>query len=130
MDMTITATSSGPVLDGQAPRIVADYLDAAKWAVARQGEVDIGMELRRVIRQPTPYYWTRITTERQANDLVVHDQGVVYGPWLEGVGSRNFPATRFRGYGHWRRVRQALDRKATSLAAGVLPYYLDRLRGA
>lgn len=125
----ITVTASGPLLDGQAPGIVADYLDAAKWAIARQGEVDIGMELRRVIRQPTPFYWTQITTERAAADLVVHDQGVIYGPWLEGVGSRNFPTTRFRGYSHWRRVRQALDRKATGIAAQVLPYYLDRLRG-
>ncbi|TDC63880.1 hypothetical protein E1258_09550 [Micromonospora sp. KC207] len=129
MDLTITVTASGPILDGQAPGIVADYLDAAQWAVARQGEVDIGMELRRVIRQPTPYYWTQITTERQRDDIVVHDQGVIYGPWLEGVGSRNFPVTRFKGYSHWRRVRQALDRRAGDIAGQVLPYYLDRLRG-
>lgn len=127
-DLRIHVDADGPLFNGAAPRVVADYLDAAVWAVARQGEVDIGMELRRVIRNPTPYYWTQITTERQVHDLVVHDQGVIYGPWLEGVGSRN-RTTRFKGYSHWRKVRQALDRKAKGIAAGVLPHYLDRLRG-
>jgi hypothetical protein len=32
----------------------------------------------------------------------------VYGPWLEGVGSRNFPVTRFRGYHAFRVAAQEL----------------------
>lgn len=129
MAENITVTASGPLFDGRAPRIIADYLDAAKWAVARQGHVDIGLELRRVIRQPTPYYWTRVTIDRARTDLVVNDQGVVYGPWLEGVGSRNFPITSFRGYQHWRRTRDRLRGKADGIAEQVLQRYLPRLNG-
>lgn len=127
----IEVRTSGPLTrHGEAAAIVNDYADAARWAVARQGFVDIGLELRRVIRQPTPYYWTQITLERASADRVrVHDQRVVYGPWLEGVGSRNYPVTRFAGYGHWRRTRQELQAKAGPIADRVLPPYLARLNG-
>ena len=34
--------------------------------------------------------------------------GAVYGPWLEGVGSRN-ATTRFKGYWAFRKATSALD---------------------
>lgn len=40
---------------------------------------------------------------------VVDDGGIVYGPWLEGVGSRNV-TTRFKGYRMWRRTAQQMQR--------------------
>jgi hypothetical protein len=42
----------------------------------------------------------------------VHDSDIIYGPWLEGVGSRNYPTTRFRGYSTFRKVAQQIERKA------------------
>jgi hypothetical protein len=41
--------------------------------------------------------------------VVISDRGVVYGPWLEGTGSRN-QTTRFKGYASFRRVRDWLER--------------------
>jgi len=40
----------------------------------------------------------------------IDDGEVVYGPWLEGVSSRN-RATRFKGYRMFRRTKQWVDKK-------------------
>jgi hypothetical protein len=44
-----------------------------------------------VLQHPTGYYQSKITVERAGTGYRVTDQGVVYGPWLEGTGSRNAP---------------------------------------
>lgn len=65
------------------------------------------------IRNPTPIYWTRLFVEQNADGIgtAIHDDyQIVYGPWLEGVGSRNAPVTRFRGYGSFRKAAQTLER--------------------
>jgi len=38
----------------------------------------------------------------------ISDNGVIYGPWLEGVGSRN-ATTRFKGYANYRRNVQQIQ---------------------
>ena len=52
----------------------------------------------------------------------IHDSKVVYGPWLEGTGSRN-ATTRFKGYAAFRRARQELERIKT----GIIQRRLRRL---
>jgi hypothetical protein len=51
---------------------------------------------------------------------------VIYGPWLEGVGSRN-RTTRFKGYFTFRRTAQQLKSRSTAVANGVLRRYLSRM---
>jgi hypothetical protein len=62
---------------------------------------------------------------------VVTDTPVVYGPWLEGVGSRNAPTTRFPGYHTFQLVSQKIDGEAGSLAEDELVQggYLEALNG-
>lgn len=65
------------------------------------------------IKHPTPIYWTRLFVEQNNTGLgtSIHDDyQIVYGPWLEGVGSRNAPVTRFRGYASFRKAAQTLER--------------------
>jgi len=45
----------------------------------------------------------------------VSDGGVIYGPWLEGTGSRN-QTTRFKGYGMFRKTRQWADDQSSEIA--------------
>jgi len=49
---------------------------------------------------------------------LITDNGVCYGPWLEGVGSRN-ETTRFKGYNSFRRTAQWLQDRIADIAAKV-----------
>ena len=74
-------------------------------------------------------HYARSINGRMVSNLngVISDSGVVYGPWLEGVSSRN-QATRFKGYAIFRRTRDKLQQ----LSGQILNYHinkaLDRLR--
>lgn len=127
MQITIDVSSSGPLFDGRAEAAVVAFLDEAKQEVGNQGLADVHQLLDASIRHPTPYYETQILVERQANDVVVHDRGIIYGPWLEGVGSRN-RTTRFKGYFSFRRAKQALEGKVPGIAERVLQRYLGRMQ--
>lgn len=60
------------------------------------------------------------------DSVLIHDTPCVYGPWLEGVGSRN-PVTRFKGYHTFRLIAQRLDMVATDIAYAELPRYITEL---
>ena len=56
----------------------------------------------------TGNYRRNITPVIQGANGRLHDNNVVYGPWLEGVGSRN-GTTRFRGYAMFRKTGDWLE---------------------
>ncbi len=116
-DTTITTT--GPLFDGRALRALSRLEEDLTEVVAEQGEVDVVQFLDSALRNPTGFYQSRIRTDRIAKDRQeVSDGGVVYGPWLEGVSSRNRAST-FKGYAHFRRVAQKLERNVTRITAPV-----------
>lgn len=123
---TVEVTLTGPLLDGRAGPIIATMGRDMQEDIAAQGYADMMAILNQSIRNSTPYYETQIVVQDRADDLVLHDRGVVYGPWLDGVSPRN-AATRFKGYAHVRRTFQAMEKKAPVLAERVLNRYLARL---
>lgn len=125
--MAVRIEISGPLFDGRALAAVDDYLTAALDEVAAQGYANVMTNLNVSIRNPTPYYETQVTVDRAGTDRVVHDRDVIYGPWLEGTGSRNAPVTSFRGYRSFRRAAQELEKQAPQLLQHVLPPYLRRM---
>ena len=128
MDLRITVDVSGPVFDGRAASAAHDYLDKALMDVGQQGMADVHLLLDQSIRNPTPYDAPQLPVARAGSDVVVHDRGVIYGAWLEGVGSRNYPVTSFAGYHSFRRAFQLLDRKAQRIAEHALPPFLARMQ--
>lgn len=79
------------------------------------------------IRHPTPYYWTRIDTRELTPTLYeVHDHDIVYGPWLEGTGSRNAPATIFPGYWSLARAKETVRRRRSGVGRRILREYRGR----
>lgn len=126
----VKVTASGPVFDGRAQAAVARYVDDARDEIAAYGEAEVLAELGVVLRHPTGYYESHIRSERVTADTDrIGDSGVVYGPWLEGTGSMNFPVTRFKGYGHWRRTKQILALEAPGIAQRLLQVrYLPEMR--
>lgn len=122
----VNATRTGPFRDGRFQRAASDYSDQLQYAVALHGEELVDRRLNQVLKKQTPYYRTRITVRRARGGYEVTDQGVIYGPWLEGTGSRNYPATRFRGYATFRRIKPIVDRDANRIAIQLLNRYQAR----
>jgi len=71
-------------------------------------------------------HYARSIHGRMVSNLhgAISDSGVVYGPWLEGVSSRN-QATRFKGYAIFRRTRDKLQR----LSRGILEKHVRKALG-
>jgi hypothetical protein len=123
----ITVTAHGALFDGRATPAVDRALQDAQWDVGSQGLANWHLFLDQSIRHPTPYYETQVTVQRMATDVVVHDRGIVYGPWLEGVGSRN-RSTRFKGYFSLRRAYQELRGQAQHLAERAIRRGVESIR--
>ncbi len=123
---------SGPLLDGRAPQILDDYMRANMGLIAKLAEDAVRQELDVVLQNPTGFYRSQISSATRSNrtathDVVVHDSGVIYGPWLAGTGSRNAPVTRFRGYTHWRKAAQRIETLARQTTVGTLRQLVRKL---
>ena len=120
-------TIQGPVFDGRLRRHTRELLDEAVWSVAGEAEAEVGQLLDASIRNPTPYYETQITRQRVSTDEAsVHDRGIVYGPWLEGVGSRNL-TTRFKGYASFRRAAQAVQARVPQIVRPAVMAFIRKV---
>ena len=106
----------GPIFDGRAEAELERYVSDLKETLGNEGVNRVRAHLDSVLRHQTGRYVAGVHTDRSVGDLAVRDAQVVYGPWLEGVGSRNSPATRFPGYHTFRIVGQDLDRAAEGIA--------------
>jgi hypothetical protein len=70
-------------------------------------------------------YTMPITVENPVTDLVVTTRLSMYGPWLEGTGSRN-ETTRFKGYHGFRVAATVAGMRAETTAERALdPYVAD-----
>lgn len=76
-------------------------------------------QLSNVLQHPTGYYESKIRTDRVTEGVSVNDGQVVYGPWLEGVGSRN-KTTRFKGYATFRIIGQRVNSEAVTIAESLM----------
>jgi hypothetical protein len=104
---------NGPLFDFRARRVFNDFRDELEEESAEFVLDHIKGTFHTSFKQPTGYYESNV---RIKGDNEVWDGGLggpVYGPWLEGVGSRN-NTTRFKGYHAFRKAAQALERRIES----------------
>jgi hypothetical protein len=121
----VEVTAKGPVFDGRAKAALAAFERAAEDAVADYGVTAVRETLHGVLRNPTGHYESTIHSDRSGPNAEVLD-GTIYGPWLEGTGSRNH-TTRFKGYATFRRTTQKIQARAAEIAERHLPPYLRRM---
>lgn len=99
--------------------------EGAEWALGH-----VQSTFHRSFRQPTGYYESQVRTHNVATGWEVWDggeHGPVYGPWLEGVGSRN-ATTRFKGYHAFRLAAQALETRIEGMGERIFRLrYQNRL---
>jgi hypothetical protein len=123
----IRVSKTGPMFNGLAKKAARDFTREASLEIAKEGQRLWLTQLDSSIRVNTGYYTSHIKIDRAGEVNTVTDGGVIYGPWLEGVGSRN-RTTRFKGYFSMRKAKTKLDRQASRIAERVLQKYLPRMR--
>jgi hypothetical protein len=120
MRLSVDVDTSGPLFRGRyAQARAAAACRRIGEEVADRGLSNVQRNLDTSIRNPTPYYETQITVQNLGDRWVVHDRGIVYGPWLEGTGSRN-RTTRFKGYHSFARATAELHGQAQFIADHVI----------
>lgn len=128
--MSISIDFQGPWFDGRAEHAMQDAADDARDDVAAYAEERVLLGTAMNFKTRTPYYETRVTTERVTAEVsLVHDQGVIYGPWLEGVGSRNRTRPGFPGYHFWRAAKQATAVRGPQIAELAVQRRLPEMGG-
>lgn len=124
----MTVRITGPLYDGRALAAVDAYTRQIEHDIAVAGQKMVLDRLAQVLQHPTGHYQSLIRTDRVSNGERISDGGkVVYGPWLEGIGSRNYPKTIFRGYRTFRLIGQQLRMDVWRVAEITLPPFLARM---
>jgi hypothetical protein len=121
--LTVMVHKQGPLVEGYAEPIVEKLIASAVAEGASYTMHEVLMQLDQVLQHPTGYYESQIRAQRvDAETWSVNDTNVIYGPWLEGTGSRNAPVTKFKGYHTFRIVRNRMAQKMKAIVAA----HLDR----
>lgn len=119
----------GPLFDGSAQRTITTLVDEISGALGTEGKRRVLAGLDATLRRPTGAYRSRVSLYGPvAGQARVHDRNAIYGPWLEGTGSRN-ATTRFKGYRNFRAATQQLQAGAALLAADVVNRRIGELGG-
>jgi hypothetical protein len=126
MPINITGTT-GPLFDGSAEKVIKDHADAQAQSIAEEAVLAIQSKLDSVLQHPSGHYRSSIHNEQSSlGSWSVNDSEVVYGPWLEGIGSRNAKST-FKGYHTFELVSSAIESEAERKATDGLDDLVDKL---
>lgn len=106
---------NGPLFDDRARRAFNQFRDELEEESAEFVLDHVKDTFHTHFKHPTGYYESNVRIN-SANTEVWDGgfAGPVYGPWLEGVGSRN-NTTRFRGYHAFRKAANALERRVEEM---------------
>lgn len=104
-----------------------DIQDAAYDRVKTLGQSQFRYVDRR--NHNVPGKWLFSIKKTYEDEYPAVDTGIIYGYWLEGIGSRNFPKTRFRGYRMWRDATQQIQAEADKIAQPHIDRAVERLNG-
>lgn len=117
----------GPLFDGRASLALRDYSEQVDKELANDLKGKWLNKLNESIRVNRGVYISHVRVQTRSS-LVrdVSDGGVVYGPWLEGTGSRN-RTTRFKGYRSLRQATDAVEATAEPKAEVILQRYIGRM---
>lgn len=142
MRISFDLKAEGPVFDGTWAVIMMQYRFALTQVLGQEAVNRIKNYLPTVyeyLTSPASLHGTKhffpglyqsdIHTDRQTIDInLVHDTPVAYGPWVEGVGSRN-ESTRFKGHHAFRLIAQQLELEASAIADRTIEVYIKELNG-
>lgn len=121
--MKIDLRFLGSLFSGLLARKIESACDDTEKEVAVEGAAMVRARLNTVLRKQTPIYRFKVKAQPDVPGWLIHDQRMIYGPWLEGTGSRN-RTTRFKGYRTFRIITQQLNNRATVIGSRVVARWL------
>lgn len=125
--MSADVQVSGPIFDGRAEIALKQACNESERRIAILGASMLRQFAARMFRRESnpPYYRFKVEAKQDMPGWKVWDQDVVYGPWLEGVGSRN-RTTRFKGYRLFRITAARMNMMGRDLTERVVSIYSGR----
>ena len=130
LGFSVRTTRRGPLFNGMARRAADDFADAWEEEMAEYALDHIRRTYHTPFRHPTGYYESHVRITNASLGPKVWDGGLSgpkYGPWLEGLGSRN-ATTRFKGYHAFRNAARAVQVRAERMGERLLHRrYLRRM---
>lgn len=136
----VKVTVSGPLFEGDPSGIVREEAHGMLVELVEKGEERLAQMLRTRPagvflsvaeagkRASTGHYRSNLTSMVRDLHGLITDGGVIYGPWLEGVSSRN-ATTRFKGYASFRRTGQWLQKQVPAVMQRRMARLVRRLGG-
>lgn len=128
--MAATVEFSGPYFDARYDQACDQLNHDLEDAVAQQALADWHRNLDTSLRFPTGFYESHLAVQSSPSGgggTSVTDQGVIYGHWLEGDGSRNSPKTRFPGYWSARRATAQVQAKVQDLSRHPVDRFTEKV---
>jgi len=105
----------GPLFDGRGKLILKRFEHEAEKEIAEDVNRRVHSMFARFFKHQTGRYASTVKERSRGDGITVGDSGIVYGPWLEGVSSRN-ATTRFKGYHSFKKAFELEERKAVRTA--------------
>lgn len=122
-------TFSGPFFTANPVHIVGDHLDQMRLMVADIAETRVRTHLSTHQRIQTGFNVSHVQVRNISSSLTqVQQTNAVYGPWIEGTGSRN-KTTRFKGYWSFRTVSSEMNQRVGTIIASNVRAMVAELNG-
>jgi hypothetical protein len=130
----MAVTMTGPFFDGRGDAILDRMVTDIQRTVGDQAFVEFETNLELSIKHSGPRYQSFVHVFDRDGDRVVNDgygqtNTLQYGLWLEGVGSRNYPVTRFRGYHSVSRAYTSTDSQVPELSQPIVDEAMEAING-
>ena len=126
--MPVSVQAHGPVFDGRAERELQDASDEWVRNLATTGASVVRQNMNASFRTQTPHARLLVEARPEAPGWMIWQQRLIYGPWLEGTGSRN-RTTRFKGYWSFRRAVSVINARAVAIGQPIVAKWVAKMNG-
>lgn len=123
---SVVVSESGPVFDGRAVHEMQDASDEWVRNLATTGASVVRTNENTSFRTQTPHARMQVEAKADPPGWLIWDQNLIYGAWLEGVGSRN-RTTRFKGYASFRRAVSTINARAVAIGQPVVARWVGKM---
>lgn len=129
IDFDTRTSHAGPVFDARGPHYMTRAADDGSEEVAYYVQRRHHRVLRAATRVWTGRYAATTYVAQAGPGWVYQADTTPYARWLEGTGSMNFPATRFRGYRKMQQVTNEVRVRVAAVAWPAIRPWVRRLGG-